>query len=340
MKKVIIIAEAGVNHCGSLDRALEMVREAAKAGADYVKFQTFKAEKLVARNAPKAEYQTANDPESGETQLEMLRQLELTADDYLTLAEECKKCGIGFLSTPFDLESIRDLARLDMDFWKIPSGEITNLPYLRAIAAYGRPVVMSTGMSSIEEVEGAVSALCQAGLNRDQITLLHCNTQYPTPYEDVNLRAMDSLRKLGCNSVGYSDHTLGIVVPVAAVALGASVIEKHFTLDRSLPGPDHKASLTAEELAEMVRAIRITEQALGVPLKAITESERANLSVARRSIVAAVPIRKGELLTEENLTVKRPGTGLSPMLWDAIINTPATQDYLPDDLIAAGGVEI
>ena len=227
-----------------------------------------------------------------------------------------------------------------MDFGKVPSGEITNLPYLRAIASYGLPVVMSTGMSTLAEVEAAVCALCDAGLTREQITLLHCNTQYPTPPADVNLRAMDSLRTLGCHAVGYSDHTLGIAVPVAAVALGASVIEKHFTLDRNLPGPDHKASLTPSELAEMVRSIRTVEAALGSPVKAMTGSESANLAVARRSIVAAKPIRKGELLTEENITVKRPGTGLSPMLWDAVINTPAVQDFEPYDLITTRGVEI
>ncbi len=333
MSKVIVIAEAGVNHCGSLDRAIEMVRAAAESGADYVKFQTFKAEKLVSKSAPKAEYQTENDPSSGNTQLEMLKSLELRPEDFKRLAEECRKLRIGFLSTPFDSDSIRELAELAMDFWKIPSGEITNLPYLRAIAAYRRPVVMSTGMCTLDEVEQAIVALCDAGLQREMITLLHCNTQYPTPPSDVNLRAMEVLASLGCHSVGYSDHTLGIAIPLAAVALGATVIEKHFTLDRTLPGPDHKASLTPSELTEMVNAIRTVELALGLPEKRRTDSESGNVSVARRSIVAAGRIRKGETLTAENLTVKRPGDGISPMEWDRVVGSKATRDYLPDEKI-------
>ena len=333
MSKVIVIAEAGVNHCGSLDRAIEMVRAAAESGADYVKFQTFKAEKLVSKSAPKAEYQTENDPSSGNTQLEMLKSLELRPEDFKRLAEECRKLRIGFLSTPFDSDSIRELAELAMDFWKIPSGEITNLPYLRAIAAYRRPVVMSTGMCTLDEVEQAIAALCDAGLQREMITLLHCNTQYPTPPSDVNLRAMEALASLGCHSVGYSDHTLGIAIPLAAVALGATVIEKHFTLDRTLPGPDHKASLTPSELTEMVNAIRTVELALGLPEKRRTDSESGNVSVARRSIVAAGRIRKGETLTAENLTVKRPGDGISPMEWDRVVGSKATRDYLPDEKI-------
>lgn len=333
MNRTIVIAEAGVNHCGSFGRAVEMVRAAAAAGADYVKFQTFKAENLVSKSAPKAEYQAENDPTSGDTQLEMLRRLELRSEDFSRLAEECNKLNIGFLSTPFDFESIRELAALDMDFWKIPSGEVTDLPYLRAIAAYGKPVVMSTGMCTLPEVEAAVNALCEAGLNRDKIALLHCNTQYPTPPADVNLRAMDSLRTLGCRTVGYSDHTLGIAVPLAAVALGATIIEKHFTLDRTLPGPDHKASLTPDELKQMVCGIRCVEQALGSAEKNRTQSESGNVAVARRSIVAARRIEKGETLTPENLTVKRPGDGLSPMLWDSVIGTPAVKNFLPDEKI-------
>ncbi len=333
MNGTIIIAEAGVNHCGSLGRAVEMVRAAAEAGADYVKFQTFKAENLVSKSAPKAEYQAENDPTSGNTQLEMLRRLELSDEDFSRLADECKKYGIGFLSTPFDFESIRKLAVLDMDFWKIPSGEVTDMPYLRAIAAYGKPVVMSTGMCTLPEVEAAVNVLCEAGLSRDKIALLHCNTQYPTPPSDVNLRAMSALKTLGCKTIGYSDHTLGIAVPVAAVALGAAIIEKHFTLDRSLPGPDHKASLTPAELKEMVSSIRCVEQALGSAEKNRTKSESGNVSVARRSIVAARRIEKGELFTPDNLTVKRPGDGLSPMLWDSVIGTPAAKTFLPDEKI-------
>lgn len=332
-KKTIIIAEAGVNHCGSRERALEMVREAAKCGADYIKFQTFKADKLVCSSAPKADYQTDNDPTSGSTQLEMLRRLELTESDFAILADESKKAGIGFLSTPFDFESIDFLATLDMDFWKVPSGEITNLPYLRRIASYGLPVVMSTGMSTLSEVSEAVNALCQAGLTKQQITLLHCNTQYPTPPSDVNLKAMDTLRQLGCNGVGYSDHTLGTAVPLAAVARGACVIEKHFTLDRNLPGPDHKASITPSELKEMIDGIRTIELALGSGEKTVTQSELGNISVARRSIVAACDIKKGEMLTEENLSVKRPGNGLSPMKWDQVVGTTAVRNFKADELI-------
>lgn len=333
MNKTIIIAEAGVNHCGSYERAVEMVRAAASAGADYVKFQTFKAESLVSKSAPKAGYQAENDPSSGNTQLEMLRNLELRNEDFGRLAMECRKHNIGFLSTPFDFESISYLGTLDMDFWKIPSGEVTNLPYLRAIASYGKPVVMSTGMCTMPEVEVAVKALFNAGLSRDMITLLHCNTQYPTPIADVNLRAMDALRTLGCKNVGYSDHTLGITVPLAAVALGASIIEKHFTLDRSLPGPDHKASLTPDELKDMVMGIRYVEESLGSAEKNRTQSESENVIIARRSIVAARRIEKGEILTPENLTVKRPGDGVSPMMWDSVIGTKAVKTFLPDEKI-------
>lgn len=333
MKRIIIIAEAGVNHCGSKERAMEMIRIAAEAGVDYVKFQTFKAERLVSKSAPKADYQAQNDPASGTTQLSMLKALELTAEDFEELAGECQRVGIGFLSTPFDEESIRELSALNMDFWKIPSGEITNLPYLRAIAGQRRPVVMSTGMSTLPEVNAAVQALCDAGLQRSQITLLHCNTQYPTPAADVNLRAMDSLRELGCAAVGFSDHTLGTSVAIAAAALGAEVIEKHFTLSRSLPGPDHKASLTPEELKEMVSGIRTVELALGSKEKTLTSSESGNLKIARRAIVAARPIERGEPLTAENLTTKRPASGLSPMLWDTVIGTIASRDYAPDEPI-------
>ncbi len=334
MSKVIIIAEAGVNHCGSLERALRMVDAAAAAGVDYVKFQTFKAEKLVSASAPKAGYQEANDPDSGATQLEMLRRLELTASDFTTLAARCREIGVGFLSTPFDLESIRELRRLDMDYWKIPSGEITNLPYLRAIGATRRPVILSTGMSDLDEVEAALKALELAGTPRSMVSLLHCNTQYPTPMRDVNLRAMEALRTLGAASVGYSDHTLGTEVPIAAVALGARIIEKHFTLDKSLPGPDHRASLEPDELQLMVNQIRNIEQALGSADKHVSPSERPNIEVARKSIVAARNIAKGELLTEDNITVKRPGGGISPILWDQVIGTRATRDFAFDQLIS------
>lgn len=328
----IIIAEAGVNHNGSLDRAMEMVHAACDAGADYVKFQTFVPELLIAASAPKAEYQKQATG-SSETQLEMLQHLSLGLDAFPRLAAECEQCGIGFLSTPFDLTSIDALAPLGMDYWKIPSGEITNLPYLRKIARQGGRVIMSTGMSTLDEVRQAMKVLTDEGIPTSHISLLHCNTQYPTPFEDVNLRAMEQLRLSPDITIGYSDHTLGIAVPVAAVALGARIIEKHFTLDRSLPGPDHRASLEPSELRAMVQAIRQVEQALGSPDKHVTPSERPNIAVARKSIVAARPIAKGEIFTEQNLTVKRPGTGLSPMLWDEVLGQPAPDSFLPDDLI-------
>ena len=331
---VIIIAEAGVNHNGSVDRALEMVHAAAAAGADYVKFQTFKSSDLVSACAEKAEYQKKNCPGCGSTQLEMLRGLELSADAFAMLKRECDAAGIGFLSSPFDSGSIKLLSALDMDFWKIPSGEITNMPYLREVAGMRQPVILSSGMSTLEEVRQAVKILCDGGLTKDRITLLHCNTQYPTPMRDVNLRAMDALRSLGCGSVGYSDHTPGIEIPIAAAALGACVIEKHFTLDVNLPGPDHKASLIPAELSAMVSAIRNVEMALGGSgKKSVSDSERANIAVARRSIVAARHIAKGELLTADNLAVKRPGTGVSPMLWDEVTGTRAVRDFSADELI-------
>lgn len=328
----IIIAEAGVNHNGSLDLALRMVREAARAGVDYVKFQTFSAEKLVAASAPMAAYQKANTGSDG-SQLDMLRALELRAADFARLADECRSCGVGFMSSPFDLDSIGLLAGLGQDHWKIPSGEITNLPYLRAIGSLGGSVIMSTGMSVPADIEAALRVLEEAGTPRSQVTLLHCNTQYPTPMADVNLRAMDSLRAFGCRAVGFSDHTPGIEVPVAAVALGAAVIEKHFTLDKTMPGPDHRASLDVAELAAMVSAIRNVELALGSPEKRVTPSEAPNAAVARKSIVAARPIRRGELIDESCLDVKRPGTGLSPMLWDRVIGTRAIRDFDREEMI-------
>lgn len=330
---VIVIAEAGVNHNGSLDLALKMVKEAANAGADYVKFQTFKAEKLVASSAPKAEYQKANCNDGDGTQLSMLKKLELSEKDFISIAEECKKEGIGFMSTPFDEDSIEFLSMLGMDYWKIPSGEITNLPYLRHIASKGGKIILSTGMSTLSEVMDAVGVLEKNGTPKSAITLLHCTTQYPTPPSEVNLRAMDTLRSLGCSGVGYSDHTEGIVIPIAATALGARLIEKHFTLDRNMPGPDHKASLNPLQLAEMVRAIRVAEQSLGSGIKDVAEVERPNIGVARKSIVASRPIKRGELFSESNLTVKRPGTGISPMLWDTVIGTTSPHDFNTDELI-------
>lgn len=339
-QSVIIIAEAGVNHNGSLEMARRMVSEARKAGADYVKFQTAVPEKVISSFAPKAAYQKVTTGED-ESQLEMCRKIHLPLSDYASLKELCVKEGIGFMSTPFDLESIDLLAALGQDFFKIPSGEITNLPYLRRIAAVADKVILSCGMSTPDEIEEAILILTGkhpklhsvSCLTRDDIILLHCNTQYPTPMQDVNLRAMPRLGKLLGVRTGYSDHTPGIEVPVAAVALGACVIEKHFTLSKELPGPDHKASLEPDQLAMMVRSIRNIELALGSDEKRVSPSEYPNMTVARKSIVAARPIKKGEILTEDNISVKRPGNGISPMKWDDIIGTAAIRDFEYDELI-------
>lgn len=332
MNRTLIIAEAGVNHNGDLNMALQLIEKAAEAGVDYVKFQTFKSEKLVSRHATKAEYQKAST--SGEdSQLKMLQQLELSHDDHFRLIEHCNKCGIKFLSTAFDLDSIEFLASLNLDLWKIPSGEISNLPYLRRIAQKNGKVIMSTGMCSHEDIEAALNVLTSNGTLIKDITLLHCNTEYPTPWEDVNLLAMHDIANRFNVSVGYSDHTQGIEVPIAAVALGATVIEKHFTLDNNLPGPDHKASLEPHELKAMVDAIRHIEISLGNGVKSITDSERKNINIARKSIVAATYIKTGDIFTEENITIKRPGGGISPMKWDDVIGTTATRDYSPDELI-------
>ena len=329
---VIIIAEAGVNHNGNYDLAVKMIHEAKRAGADYVKFQTAVPELVISTFAPKAEYQKETTG-SEESQLDMCRAIHLPLSDYTRLKAVCDEVGIGFMSTPFDLVSIDTLEPLDMDYYKIPSGEITNLPYLRKIASKHRPVIMSTGMSNLEEIAAALDVLEQGGLQRSQITLLHCNTEYPTPFCDVNLAAMNTLRQTFDTTVGYSDHTRGIEVPIAAVAMGAKVIEKHFTLDCNLPGPDHKASLEPEQLRAMVDAIRNVEQAIGSSVKRPSASETPNIVVARKSIVAARPIAKGEILNEENITVKRPGGGISPMLWDSVIGTPAIRDFIYDELI-------
>ena len=330
-KKVIIIAEAGVNHNGSYELAIKMVDEAKRAGADYVKFQTAKPELVISTFAPKAEYQKETTG-AAESQLEMCKAI-LPLTDYKPLKEYCDKVGIGFMSTPFDLVSIDVLEPLDMDYYKIPSGEITNLPYLRKIASKHRPVILSTGMCEVEEVEAALQVLELGGVKRSDIIVLHCNTEYPTPMDDVNLRAMDDLRRSLGVEVGYSDHTKGIEVPIAAVALGATVIEKHFTLDKTMEGPDHKASLEPDELKAMVDAIRNIEQALGDGHKHVSPSERKNMDIARKSIVAARDIRKGEVLTEENITTKRPGNGISPMRWDSVIGTTAIRDFGYDELI-------
>ena len=328
----IIIAEAGVNHNGSIDTAKKMIDLAAEAGVDFVKFQTFNTEALVTRTAEKAEYQKGSTSEEG-SQFNMLKKLELDRTAHEELIQYCELKGISFLSTAFDHDSIDLLAELNIPFYKIPSGEITNLPYLRHVGRMGKPVVMSTGMATLKEVRVALDILLEAGSEKGQITILHCNTEYPTFMEDVNLKAMLTIRdELGVK-VGYSDHTLGIEIPVAAVAMGATVIEKHFTLDRTLPGPDHAASLEPHELKAMVIAIRNTEIALGEGVKKPSPSEIKNIPIARKSIVAAKKIKKGETLTEDNLAVKRPGTGVSPMEWGACIGKSATKEYQMDDLI-------
>lgn len=328
--KITIIAEAGVNHNGSLKLAKQMVEEAARAGADYIKFQTFKPEKLVSKYAQKADYQKKTTG-NNESQLQMLEKLALSYDDFVELKRYCEQIGIGFLSTPFDEDSIRFLDSLDMDFWKIPSGEITNYPYLVQIAQTGRDIVLSTGMCEMDEIADAMKVLKENGAGN--ISLLHCNTEYPTPYEDVNLLAMKQMRTAFKKQVGYSDHTVGIEVPIAAVALGAEIIEKHFTLDKNMEGPDHKASLEPQELAQMVSAIRHIEKSLGDGNKKRTASEQHNIAAARKSIVAKCAISKGDIFTEANLTVKRPGSGISPMKWKELIGTKAQRDYVEDELI-------
>lgn len=330
--KTFIIAEAGVNHNGSLDLALKLIDAAAEAGVDAVKFQTFKTENLVSKNAEKASYQKQNTG-SNESQFEMIKKLEIDEGTHIKLINHCKKRKIEFLSTPFDLESIDMLDKLGISKFKIPSGEITNLPYLRKIGSFGKPVILSTGMATMNEIKEALDVLFKAGLKNDRITILHCNTEYPTPMVDVNLRAMLTIRDHFNITVGYSDHTLGIEVPIAAVALGATIIEKHFTLDRNMEGPDHKASLEPEELKQMVAGIRNIEKALGNGKKEPSPSEMKNKPVARKSIVAGEFIAKGDTLTENNLAIKRPGTGISPMKWDKVVGKKANRDYNPDDII-------
>jgi N,N'-diacetyllegionaminate synthase len=333
MNQVLIIAEAGVNHNGDLEMARSLIRTASAAGADIVKFQTFKAESLVNKHAPRADYQIVNDSDRGRTQFQMLKDLELPESWYGELLSYCTENGISFLSTGFDAGSLDFLNGLGLGMIKVPSGEITNLPYLRHVGAFGKPVLLSTGMSTLGEIEAALEVLEAAGTPRHRITVLHCNTEYPTPMKDVNLRAMKSIREAFAVDVGYSDHTAGIEVPIAAVALGATVIEKHLTLDRGLPGPDHKASLEPDEFAAMVTAIRNIEKALGDGIKRPTASESKNRPVARKSLVAAVHIRSGERFTPENLTVKRPGTGISPMLWDDAMGRSAKRDFSADEPI-------
>lgn len=332
MSKVLIIAEAGVNHNGDIECAKKMVEAAADAGADVVKFQTFNAAKLATRFASKAEYQKRTTG-AKDTQLVMLKKLELQKSDHLVLINHCKKNTIRFLSTAFDLESLAFLHSLEIPFFKIPSGEITNYPYLKQIAGYGKPVIVSTGMSTVGEIDNAIHVLLQFGLKRKSITLLHCNTEYPTPYHDVNLSAMVNMKHMFGVDVGYSDHTPGIEVPIAAVALGATVIEKHFTLDKTMEGPDHNASLEPDELRAMVQSIRNIEQSIGDGIKQPTASEIKNKTIARKSIVAKTMIKKGEKFTAKNLTVKRPGTGISPMEWENIIGKQAVRGFNPDELI-------
>jgi N,N'-diacetyllegionaminate synthase len=329
---VFIIAEAGVNHNGSVDLAKQLIDIAANSGADAVKFQTFKAENLVAKNTQKAEYQKQT-TDASESQFDMIKKLELDVETHKELIAYCQDKNIMFLSTPFDHDSIELLSNLGLKIFKIPSGEITNLPYLRHIGSLGKQIVLSTGMSNLEEVEDALNILINAGTSKDNITVLHANTMYPTPMEDVNLNAMLTIQKELGVSVGYSDHTLGIEVDIAAVAIGASVIEKHFTLDKTMDGPDHKASLEPKELKAMVSAIRNIEKALGGDEKKPSPSESVNIEVVRKSIVANQNIKKGDFLTNENITVKRPGSGISPMQWDEVIGTPASKDYNADELI-------
>ena len=326
-----IIAEAGVNHNGDVEKAVQLCRAAKEAGCDAVKFQTFKAEAVVTASASKAEYQYSTTGTG--SQLDMIRALELPWSTFLELDKECKRLGIVFLSTAFDHVSLAKLDALEVPIHKIASGEITNLPYLRQVGRYGRPVILSTGMATLGEIEAALEVLEQAGTQRDRITVLHCNTEYPTPMADVNLRAMLTIRDAFGVAVGYSDHTEGIEVPIAAAALGATVIEKHFTLDRNLPGPDHIASLEPDELKVMVAAIRNIDLALGDGIKRPSASEAKNRPIARRSLVAACVIRRGEVFTETNLTAKRPGTGLSPMRWDEVLGRKAPRDFMPDESI-------
>jgi N,N'-diacetyllegionaminate synthase len=331
MNRTLIIAEAGVNHNGDINLAKKLIDAATNAGADYVKFQTFKSENLVQKKAKKAAYQidnTGND----DSQYKMLKKLELTYENHGILIDYCKTKNIKFLSTAFDFESIEFL-KDKIDFYKIPSGEITNLPYLEKVTKLGLSIVMSTGMATMQEVKDAFAVLVKNGVKKENITILHCNTEYPTPMEDVNLTAMLSIKKELGVEIGYSDHTLGIEIPIAAVALGAKVIEKHFTLDRTMEGPDHIASLEPDELKAMVTAIRNIEKALGNGIKTPSKSEQKNIAIARKSIVASTNISKGELFTEKNITVKRPGNGVSAMKWYEVLGTESTKDYKADELI-------
>ena len=332
MKRTIIISEAGVNHNGDMSLAKKLIDVAADAKSDYVKFQTFTADELVSKNAEKADYQKAQ-TENSESHYEMIKKLELDFESHLELIEYCNKKKIKFLSTPFDIKSIDLLLKLNLDYLKIPSGEITNYPYLKHIASTQKSIIMSSGMATQNEIEMAINTLTDNGVELNQLSLLHCNTEYPTPFEDVNLLVMKSLKEKFKVSVGYSDHTPGIEVPIAAVALGARIIEKHFTLDRSLPGPDHAASLEPNELKIMIEKIRNIENSLGNGVKKPSKSEIKNIPIARKSIVARTSIKKGENFSEKNITTKRPGTGISPMQWDELLGKESKYDFEIDDLI-------
>ncbi|MDA9066881.1 N-acetylneuraminate synthase [Flavobacteriales bacterium] len=331
MKRTLIIAEAGVNHNGDINIAKKLVDAAADAGVDYVKFQTFKADKLVNKDAKQADYQIEN---TGvvESQYQMLKRLELTDENHHILIDYCDKKGVKFLSTAFDFESIEFL-KDKLDFYKIPSGEITNLPYLIKVAKLKLPIVMSTGMANMQEVKEALAVLIAHGINKEDVTILHCNTEYPTPMKDVNLLAMKTIEKELGVEIGYSDHTLGIEIPIAAVTLGATVIEKHFTIDKTMEGPDHKASLEPNELKAMVAGIRAIELAMGNGIKTPSESEQKNIKVARKSLVALTDIKEGEVFNESNITVKRPGTGISPMKWNEVLGSRASRNYKADELL-------
>ncbi len=330
---VDIIAEAGVNHNGDMSIAFDLIDTAADAGADFIKFQTFKAEKLVTVKAEKALYQKDTDGIS-ETQYEMLRRLELSFENHRALIKRCYEKNIGFLSSAFDLESLNFLLSLNLPYIKIPSGEINNLPYLRQVGITSNKIILSTGMSNSDEITDAIEVLRKAGVGQERLIILHCNSEYPTPMQDVNLNAMVFLKEKFGNKVGYSDHTKGIEVPIAAVALGANVVEKHFTISRDFEGPDHKASLEPGELAEMVRSIRNIEKAIGKKNKQPTPSEKVNINAVRKSIVAACPIKKGQQYTEKNLCIKRPGNGISPMRWDEVMCLKANRDFQKDELIS------
>ena len=334
IRKTIIIAEAGVNHNGDINLAKKLIDVAVDSGADFVKFQTFKAKNISSKYAKKADYQAVNSINKKENQYEMLKRLELSEKAHIELIKYCKKKKIKFFSTAFDVEGIEYLNSLNFDFFKIPSGEITNYPYLKKLSEIGKPVILSTGMSNLKEIKEALEVLISEKLSKKDITILHCNTAYPTPYEDVNLKAMLTIKNQFNIDVGYSDHTLGVEVPIAAVAMGAKVIEKHFTLSRKLVGPDHSASLEPSELKAMIISIRNIEKALiGDGFKEPSKSELKNISIARKSIVAKKKILKGEIFNENNLTIKRPGNGISPMLWDKIIGLKSKKNYQIDDLI-------